>query len=83
MWSSWDVETKVLKYFRDRSLYYNQTTLDQQDYVGISTNGRLYQFESSTSVVSGKDSAFTGSIDRGFSGITTNPTGTRTNKSWC
>ena len=75
--ASWDTETKVLKYFRDRSLYYNQTTLDQQDYVGISTNGRLYEFESSTNVISGKNSGFTGSIDRGFSGITTNPTGTR------
>ena len=75
--ASWDTETKVLKYFQDRSLYYNQTTFDQQDYIGISTNGRVYPFESSASLVTGQSSAFSGSIDTGFSGITTNPTGTK------
>jgi len=75
--ASWDTETKVLKYFQDRSLYYNQTTFDQQDYIGISTNGRAYPFESSASLVTGQSSAFSGSIDTGFSGITTNPTGTK------
>jgi len=34
--ASYDSETKVLKYYRDRSLYFNQTTLDQKDYVGVS-----------------------------------------------
>lgn len=75
--ASWDSETKVLKYFRDRSLYYNQTTYDQQDYVGISTNGRPYTFESSANQIIGKSSGFSASIDTGFSGISTNPTGTK------
>jgi hypothetical protein len=75
--ASWDTETKVLKYFQDRSLYYNQTTFDQQDYVGISTNGKVYPFESSASLITGQSSSFSGSIDTGFSGITTNPTGTK------
>ena len=75
--ASWDSETKVLKYFRDRSLYYNQTTLDQQDYVGISTNGKVYTFESSSNQISGQSSGFVASIDSGFAGITTNPTGTK------
>lgn len=75
--ASWDSETKVLKYFRDRSLYYNQTTYDQQDYVGISTNGRSYTFESSANQIIGKSSGFSASIDTGFSGISTNPTGTK------
>ena len=75
--ASWDSETKVLKYFRDRSLYYNQTTFDQQDYVGISTNGKVYDFESSSNLISGQSSGFTASIDTGFAGITTNPTGTK------
>lgn len=75
--ASWDNETKVLKYFRDRSLYYNQTTYDQQDYVGISTNGRPYTFESSANQIIGKSSGFSASIDTGFSGISTNPTGTK------
>jgi len=75
--ASWDNTTKVLKYFRDRSLYFNQTTLDQQDYVGISTNGRPYSFESSATQVVGRSSGFTASIDTNFTGISTNPTGTK------
>lgn len=75
--ASYDNETKVLKYFRDRSLYYNQTTNDQQDYVGISTNGAFYSFEATASQIRGTSSSFTGTIDSGFSGITTNPTGTK------
>ena len=75
--ASYDTETKVLKYFQDRSLYYNATTYDQQDYIGISTNGRAYPFESSANQISGQSSGFVGSIDTGFSGITTNPTGNK------
>lgn len=75
--ASWDSETKVLKYFRDRSLYLNQTTFDQQDYVGISTNGRLYSFESTANQIIGKSSGFSASIDRSFAGISTNPSGTK------
>jgi hypothetical protein len=40
--ASYDSETKVLKYYRDRSLYFNQTTLDQTDYVGVSTSITVY-----------------------------------------
>ncbi|MEC8551655.1 MAG: hypothetical protein VXY93_14255, partial [Pseudomonadota bacterium] len=46
--ASYDKDTKVLKYFRDRSLYFNNTTYDQTDYVGITTSGVIYQFESAT-----------------------------------
>ena len=75
--ASFDTETKVLKYFTDRSLFYNQTTKDQQDYTGISTNGRPYAFESSSNLISGQTSSFTGSIDTAFAGISTNPTGVK------
>ena len=75
--ASWDNETKVLKYFRDRSLYYNQSTLDQQDYVGVSTNGNAYSFESSSNQITGTSSGFTAAIDTTFSGRTTNPTGSK------
>ncbi len=75
--ASYDKDTKVLKYIKDRSLYYNQTTTDQQDYIGISTNGKSYDFESSASIITGDSSSFSGSIDTGFSGISTNPTGTK------
>ena len=40
--ASFDSETKVMKYFQDRSLYFNQTTADQTDYIGISTSGRVW-----------------------------------------
>jgi len=75
--ASWDDETKVLKYFTDRSLFINQTTQDTQDYTGITTNGRSYSFDPNGGTITGKVSNFTGSIDSGFSGITTNPSGTK------
>ena len=75
--ASYDIETKVLKYFRDRSLFYNQTEFNQRDYAGISTNGRPYDFESSSNVISGQTSNFSAAIDVAFAGITTNPTGTK------
>ena len=77
--ASYDKETKVLKYFRDRSLNYTTATNDQTDYSGISTTGRIYQFESGSSAnqVKGVSSNFSGSIDFGFTGITTNPSGTK------
>ena len=77
--ASWDSETNVLKYFRDRSLYYNQSTYDQQDYVGISTNGKQYSFDSSPTAnqVIGKTTNFTATIFGSFTGISTNPTGVK------
>ena len=77
--ASFDTETKVLKYFRDRSLNFNRTTYDHTDYAGISTAGRIYQFESSSTAnnIEGKTSFFSGAISQNFSGITTNPTGNK------
>ena len=75
--ASFDQETKVLKYFQDRSLFLNQTTLNTQDYTGISTRGRAYPFERTSSLISGDTSSFTGSIDLNFAGFSTNPTGTK------
>ena len=34
--ASYDAETKVLKYFQDRSLFFNGDTDDQTDFVGVS-----------------------------------------------
>ena len=68
-----------MKYFRDRSLHFNKTSYDHTDYTGISTTGRIYQFESSNTAndIEGKTSSFSGSISVNFSGITTNPTGNK------
>lgn len=44
--ASYDKETKVLKYFRDRSLYFGNN-LDQTDYNKVSSESKVYAFESS------------------------------------
>ncbi len=70
----------VLKYYQDRSLYFNQTTGDQTDTSGISSSGstsdgKVYQFQSNGLQVSVGSTTFT--INTNFSGITTNPTGNK------
>jgi hypothetical protein len=68
-----------MKYFRDRSLYFNTGNIakDQTDFLGITTSTPTFQFESSESVVSGDESGFSGKVQTNFSGISTNPTGTK------
>ena len=75
--SSYDETTRVLKYFRDRSLYFNNTTFDHTDEVGVNTTGRIYQFETGSTIndINGSSSGFSGKVEIAFSGITTNPSG--------
>ena len=63
--ASYDSETKVLKYFRDRSLYFNPSTYDQTDYIGISTSGKVLDFNS-TNQISKVGGGFNASIDNTF-----------------
>ena len=74
--ASFDSETNVVKYFKDRTLFFNQTTLDQTDYIGITTASKVLEFESSANPII-TTGGFTGSIDTNFTGITTNPTGNK------
>ena len=74
--ASYDTETKVLKYFQDRNSFLNQTFFDSTDYVGVSTNAKLYNFASNANAVT-STGGFSGSVDTGFTGISTNPTGTK------
>jgi hypothetical protein len=68
--ASYDKETKVLKYFRDRSLYYNQSLYDQTDYVGISSSANAnVDFDTSGGSISAA-SGFVSSIDSSFQGST-------------
>ena len=61
--ASYDRETRVLKYFRDRSLYYNQFTYDQTDYVGISSSSNAsIDFDISGGSIIGTSSGFVASI---------------------
>lgn len=68
--ASYDTETNVLKYYQDRSLYFNSTSYDQTDYVGLSTSGKVLQFNS-TNQVSKVGGGFNAVVDSSFSGITT------------
>ena len=72
--ASYDKETKVLKYFQDRSLHF-VNGVDQTDNTSISKQSKVVPFEStSESIISDNtdpDLQFTKSIDTNFSGITT------------
>jgi hypothetical protein len=66
--ASYDSETKVLKYFRDRSLYFNNN-LDQTDYNTVTSESTVYDFQPSGGSIVGP--GFNASID------TTFPTGSQ------
>ena len=73
--AAWDVDTKVLKFVQDRSNVLNPNSFDTLDYVGVSTFAKVHPFESNANPVN--SSGFQGSIDTGFTGVSTNPTGTK------
>ena len=74
---SYDTDTNVVKYYQDRSLVFNQTTGDQTDYVGVTTNSKMLNFASSADKIVAPTSGFSASVDQSFSGISTNPTGNK------
>ena len=43
--ASYDKETSILKYYQDRSLYDNQSYSNNQDYIGISSDAQLLDFQ--------------------------------------
>ena len=74
---SYDTDTNVIKYYQDRSLVFNQTTGDQTDYVGVTTNSKVLDFASSADKILAPTSGFSASVDQNFTGISTNPTGNK------
>jgi hypothetical protein len=68
--ASYDSETNVLKYYRDRSLYFNPSTYDQTDYIGLTTTGKVLDFNNVNQIVK-VGGGFNASVDSSFSGITT------------
>ncbi len=74
---SYDSDTNVVKYYQDRSLYFNPTTGDQTDYVGISTEAKVLPFESSATIIKAPGSGFEFTVNQAFTGISTNPTGNK------
>jgi hypothetical protein len=74
--ASYDSTTQVMKYFKERSLYYNQVTFDTTDYIGVSTSGNpSIEFSFDGGSVTATTSGFSGTIDSGFSGISTTVSG--------
>ncbi len=69
--SSYDRDTQVLKYIKDRSLYYNQSVYDQTDYVGISSSANAsLDFNTSGGSIRGVSSGFLCTINSSFSAST-------------
>ena len=68
--ASFDEETNVIKYIQDRSLYFNKTTGDQKDYIGITSEATVVKFESSSELIT-SIGGFSASVDTNFTGITT------------
>jgi hypothetical protein len=68
--ASYDTTTKVLKYFKDRSLYFS-SGIDETDYINISKKGNeVIEIAPTTDPIT-TPSGFTGTIDLNFSGIST------------
>ena len=74
--ASYDTETAVLKYFNDRSLYYNQSSYDQKDSRAIISEATKVNFSISGGTITSNNS-FSASIDSTFTGITTTVTTTK------
>jgi hypothetical protein len=70
--ASYDTDTKVLKYFKDRSLYFNPSLYDQTDYISISQKANAnIEFSSTGGTIVATTSGFNGTVDSGFSGVST------------
>jgi len=74
--ASYDDETRVLKYFSDRSLFFNPTSYDQKDSFNIVNETTSVSFTASGGTVN-STSNFSCTIDPNFSGITTAVTATK------
>ena len=74
--ASYDTETQVLKYFQDRSLYFNAGSYDQKDSKSVLSEAKKVSFSKDGGTVTSTNS-FSGTIDQNFTGITTAVTSTK------
>jgi translation elongation factor P/translation initiation factor 5A len=75
--ASYDNETKVLKYFTDRSLYFNPSApYDQKDSFNIVNEATAVSFNPSGGTITAEN-AFNCTLDPNFSGITTTVSSTK------
>jgi hypothetical protein len=61
--ASYDIETRVLKYFRDRSLYFGNINGDETDYDEVSADSNVYDFQFDGENIVSVNATFTASID--------------------
>jgi len=72
--ASYDIDTKVIKYFQDRSLSYNQSLFDTTDSATVNNQSPVLNFQATANAVT--STAFSVNVDQTFSGIsTTTPAG--------
>ena len=69
--SSYDRDTRVLKYIQDRNSYLNQTTHDNTDFDGIKSSSKVLSFESGRKIFSTGGSVSFSSAIENFTGIST------------
>ena len=75
--ASYDTETRVIKYYQDRSLYYNIGTGDEKDAVDVNTRAPVVNFTSSANAITKSGGSFSVNVDQNFSGVTTTLTSGR------
>jgi hypothetical protein len=68
--ASYDDETRVLKYFTDRSLYFNPESYDQKDSFNVVNESTVVSFSASGGTIT-SENTFSCTIDSNFNGITT------------
>ncbi len=66
--TSYDKTTQVIKYYQDRSLYYNQVTGTYTDYVGVSTEAKTLSFDGTNSIKFAGGTPSDGTVDTAFTG---------------
>jgi hypothetical protein len=69
--ASYDTETKIIKYYQDRSLYYNVATSDETDAISVRSVSPVIKFTSSSNVIEKVGGSFSVNVDQNFSGVTT------------
>ena len=74
--ASYDSSTKVLKYYQDRSLYYNDNSFDQKDSKTVVDESTKVAFSKDGGTITSTNT-FSGAIDVSYTGITTTISATK------
>ena len=75
--AAYDDETQVLKYFQDRSLYFNSGSYDQKDAKTVNSDALKIDFRAAGGGTITSSNSFSGTIDGSFTGITTQVTASK------